>query len=365
MSRSTKATIYLDAIKSNYRLAQTLAPESNNIVVIKANAYGHGLIEVARALEDLVAAFAVALFDEAVLLKEAGINKPILILQGVHNTSELEYATQNNIWLMLHNDEQVEMLCNSEITDSLKVWLKLDSGMHRLGLDEVCYSKNYQKLIKKFKHKSESKIVLCTHFSNASDIETTIVAQQIDVFRKANNNLNSPYNHLISLANSAAIMGFEIAHSDWNRPGIMLYGISPFDQPHPNDSALKTTMSLTSEVVGITKVAANEGVGYGKEWVAQQNSVIATVCIGYADGYPFSAKSGTPVWVAGQKAYLVGRVSMDSITINITDCQGVKVGDLVELWGCNIDAVEVAANANTIAYELFTSVSSRVPRIYN
>ena len=364
MSRNTKATIHLDAIKSNYQLAQRLAPKSKNIAVIKANAYGHGIIEVAQALEDLVPAFAVAIIDEAVSLREAGITKPILILQGVQSSSEVEFAIQNNLWLMLHSLDQVETLCSLKLPETFKAWLKFDSGMHRLGLDEDNYLKSCQMLADKFQQTSEAQIVLCTHFSNASDTSTSTVEQQKTYFEKVNKKLNTELNHALSLANSAAIMGFDMAHSDWNRPGIMLYGISPFEQPQVIDEQLKPTMTLSSEIIGLRDVAAGEGVGYGKEWVAEENSTIATVCIGYADGYPFRAVPGTPVWVAGQKAYLVGRVSMDMITINVSGCNAVKIGDTVELWGSNIDAASIAAKANTIGYELFTSVSNRVPRIY-
>ncbi len=364
MSRNTQVSIHLDAIKSNFNVAQNLAPQSKNIAVIKANAYGHGMLKVAQTLEDIVPAFAVAIFDEAVTLREAGIQKPILILQGVHSCEELEYAIQHNFWLMVHNQSQLEILLKYPIVGDLKIWLKLDSGMHRLGFDSVQFQFAFSQLSYKNPKTIQQNLVLCSHFCAASNSETDSVDSQLKLFNQTISNLDNHSKFEKSLANSAAIMGFESSHVEWNRPGIMLYGVSPFDHPHSKDNLLKPTMTFTSEVIGLRKVAAGEGVGYNHQWIAEKAETIATVSVGYADGYPFAAKSGTAVIVAGQKAELVGRVSMDMISINVSKCNHVNIGDKVELWGQNLAAATIAKSANTIGYELFTGVSARVPRIY-
>lgn len=359
MPRHTKATIHLAAIVANYQLANKVAPSSKNIAVIKADAYGHGSIQVAQALEPFVPAFAVAIFEEAVLLRSAGINKPILVLQGINEPSELDFAANENIWTMVENEEQAKLITQTPLKVPLNVWLKLDTGMNRLGLDNT----QLEPVINQLTPCTwvDNKIVLSSHLACASDPSDIMTKNQITKFTE----LTKDVNLSTSIANSAALLGFPETRMDWNRPGIMLYGLSPFDKFNPQDKLLKPAMTFSSTVISIRDVKKGEHVGYGNFWTADKPSAIATIAVGYADGYPRHAANGTPLLIAGQKSHLAGRVSMDMITADISQCTDIKIGDPVELWGETINANEVARCAETIGYDLLTGVSQRVPRDYD
>jgi len=358
MPRNTKAIINLDAIKTNYLLANQATPASKNIAVIKANAYGHGSVQVAKTLEPLVPAFAVAIFEEALELREAGISKPILILQGINDKAELEYATTHDLWTMVVNEIQTKLITESPLTSRLQAWLKIDSGMNRLGLNEF----NLIKVLEQLQNCQwvDENIVLSSHLASASDLSNSKTAKQIQQF----NHLTAGLNLTKSIANSAALLGFPETGLDWNRPGIMLYGLSPFDHFHPMDKRLTPAMSFTSTVIAIREVKKGDTVGYGDSWKAEHTSTIATIAVGYADGYPRHASNGTPLLISSQEASLAGRVSMDMITADISQCKAIKIGDPVELWGDTVNANDVALCANTIGYDLVTGVSQRVPRFY-
>ncbi len=358
MARHTKAIIHLDAIKANYQLANQLAPDSQNIAVIKANAYGHGCIEVARHLESMVPAFAVAFIEEAVELRDGGITKPILILEGINEPAELEYAIHHDIWVMVESELQCKLITASALQSKLHVWLKLDTGMHRLGLSEKHFPVVYEQL-SSCAWVSDA-MVACSHMACASDTDSDMTRQQLKRFLALTKDLSLT----TSIANSAALSGFPKTRLHWNRPGIMLYGVSPFDSTHPLDINLKPAMTFTSTVIGIRNIEKGETVGYGATWKAKESATIATIGAGYADGYPRHAANGTPILVAGQNAKLAGQVSMDMITADVSQCSGIKIGDPVELWGEHVNANDVAFSAKTISYELLTSVSQRVPRVY-
>jgi alanine racemase len=360
MSRPAKAVVNLNALRHNYQLAQRQG-DAQAIAVIKANAYGHGAVAVARALEDLAPAFAVAAIEEALELREAGIRLPILLLEGPFSTDELAIAAEQNFWLMLADASQVEMVQQVSLESlpaPLTIWLKFDSGMHRLGLDGETGRSAYQTL-RALDHVNDD-IVLASHFACADELDDGFTNQQLTNFREMTAGLDAP----VSLSNSAAILGWPEAHGQWLRAGIMLYGASPFMHSHPQGDQLQAVMSLESAVIGIRRIVAGASVGYGKSWVAQRDSVIATVAMGYGDGYPRHAPSGTPVLVNGQRASLVGRVSMDMITVDVTDLDTVNAGDPVVLWGQELPLNEVAMAAGTISYELVTRMPLRTPRIY-
>ena len=354
MYRKTEAHINLDAIRANLAVAGSLAPGSQSVAVIKADAYGHGMLRVAAALQDLAPAFAVATIDEALELRESGMRHAILVLQGATSAAAYEAAAANSLTLVVHTQEQVAGLLAARV--AVPVWLKIDSGMHRLGLlpDEcadVC-----QRLL-------DGDIdvqVVCTHFACADDLDSDATAQQIERFTSATASLNLPR----SLANSAAILTRPESHAEWVRPGYMLYGNSPLSVDVDAAHQLQPAMTLQSEIIAIRELRPGESVGYGARWTAQRPSTIGTVAIGYADGYPRHAPSGTPTSVNERIAPLVGSVSMDSLAVDLTGHNGVAVGDRVELWGERIAVNDVAAAAGTIGYELLTSVSNRVPRIY-
>lgn len=354
MYRKTEAHINLDAIRANLALAASLAADSQSVAVIKADAYGHGMLRVAAALQDLAPAFAVATIDEALELRESGIRNTILVLQGATSGPAYEAAAANGLTLVVHSREQVASLLEARI--SVPVWLKIDSGMHRLGLAPGECAAVHQRLV----DGGIDVQVVCTHFACADDLDSDATAQQIERFSSATDGLGLPR----SLANSAAILTRPESHAEWIRPGYMLYGNSPFTTDIDVACDLQPAMTLQSELIAIREVQPGESVGYGVRWTAQQPSIIGTVAIGYGDGYPRHAPGGTPTRVNGHVAPLVGSVSMDSLAVDLTGHDRVVVGDRVELWGESISVNDVAAAAGTIGYELLTGVSSRVPRIY-
>ncbi len=355
--RKTEALIDLDAIRQNYALACALAPQSKNIAVIKADAYGHGMRNVAEALQDVVPALAVAIIDEALELREAGITVPLLVLEGANSVAACEAAAANNLSLLVHSHEQVSILLQADLSAHVTIWLKVDTGMHRLGVspDEL------KSALDKLQSGGQELAVLCTHLACADDLANDATSEQIEKFRACTAGLGLP----LSIANSAGILGWPESYANWNRPGYMLYGNSPMVSDIETAKGLKPAMTLRSEIIAIREVSPGESVGYGGRWTATRPSTIATVAVGYADGYPRHAPNGTPTQVNGKLAPLVGAVSMDMISIDLTDHDNVTAGDSVELWGVAIPVGEVAAMSGTIGYELLTGVTARVPRRYS
>ncbi len=362
MLRNTQAVIHLEHIRHNYELAKRWASGSNNMAIIKANAYGHGSLEVAKHLAPHVPAFGVAILQEAVELRQAGIETPILILQGVQTAEECNIASQLNCWLTIHSLTQLQVLVATPLDSIIKVWLKVDSGMHRLGLS----GPELKKAISVIQSCQwiHSDYVVTSHFACASQLDNRQNHQQLAVFTQMLTTAQVESSIAKSFANSAALLNCSESHFDWNRPGIMLYGGSMFDSPHPREQQLRAAMTFESEVIAIRKVAKGDAVGYGHAWRASQDSLIATVAAGYADGYPRNAISGTPVLINGEQAKLTGTVSMDMLSVDVSDISPVKVGDKVELWGTNLAVSKVAESAQTISYDLLTRVSPRVPRVY-
>ncbi len=359
MARPTQALIDLDALRDNCKLARSLSGDGKLMAVVKANAYGHGAVPVARALEPLVNAFAVACIEEAEELRSSGIELPIMLMEGVFEASELDIAVQRGYWVMVQNEFQLSAIECHTLEQPLTCWLKLDSGMHRLGfsLDQA------PTLLARLRDcpAVAEEIVLATHLACADELGNEHTREQITRFRQHTESLGAP----CSLANSPGLLGWPEARAEWNRPGVMLYGPSPFHQPQADADRLKPVMTLRSGVIAVRDVAAGLPVGYGGAWIAERDSRIATVPVGYGDGYPRRAASGTPVLVNGQRAPLAGRVSMDMITVDVTDIPGVAVGDEVILWGSEPTANEVASHADTIGYEVMTRMLPRVPRNYS
>jgi len=357
--RPTTAIVRLNDIAANYRLAAGRAPASRSIPVIKANAYGHGMLAVAQCLEPMAPALAVAFMDEAVRLRDAGICKPILVLQGVSRAADLDEAATRGIWLLLHSYQQAEWLLSAKLQDSVRVWVKVDTGMHRLGFqphelerlcDKMCSSQNIKQ-----------GPVLCTHLACADVPADPMTLRQVESIRACAGKF-----HLdTSIANSAGILFWPQSHAQWNRPGYMLYGHCPSGSFNVDAHGLKPAMTMSSEIIAIREIAAGEGVGYGHDWVARRPSKIGTVAIGYGDGYPRHAPSGTPVLVNSVRVPLAGRVSMDAICVDLTGIDNVRVGDKVELWGRNLSVNEVAASAGTIGYELLAGLTGRAPLQYH
>ena len=361
MSRPTSAIIDLKALRENFYLAQQLAPNSESMPMVKANAYGHGMIEVANALADSAPAFGVACIEEALALRKANIKQPILLLEGPHSADEIGIAEKHGFWLMLENHNQLQAILSAHLSNPISVWLKLDTGMHRLGFKPEDLQHIYKQLSDSANVADD--IVLATHFACADDLESDFTDRQLQCFNSAIDTLDFPAP--TSLANSAAILGWPSIEDNWQRPGYMLYGASPFSKPQKNADQLQQVMHFQSAVISIRNISAGESVGYTANWTAQRNSIIATVAVGYGDGYPRHAPNGPPVLIDGVRCPLVGRVSMDMITVDITDLNtDIKIGTDVTLWGPALSVTEVAMHCGTIGYELLTRMPARVPRIY-
>ncbi len=356
--RPTRATVRLDAIANNLKVAHGFAPQSKIMAVIKANAYGHGAIAVARVLQANVPAFAVAFIDEAVQLRDAGISRPILILQGTTTASDVAEAAARDFWLMAHSRQQVERILNTSTAKPVQVWIKVDTGMNRLGLAVDELDGCIEALLAS--ENTCDEMVLCSHLACADELGHPMTMKQIEMSRGLTNRHKLP----LSLANSAGILCWPQSHAEWNRPGYMLYGNSPFLSLSAAESGLQPAMSMQSEIISIRELSAGEGTGYGQSWVAEKASTIGVIPIGYADGYPRHAANGTPVLVNGKRVPLVGRVSMGMITVDLSGIEPVKSGDSVELWGENLSVNEVAQSAGTIGYEILAGLTGRVPISY-
>ncbi len=357
MARNCIASIDLNAITKNYLYAKSLAPESIAIAVIKGNAYGHGAVKVARHLEPLADCFAVACIEEALELRNAGISQtPILLLEGVFEDSELGLVDQHDLWMVVCNDLQIKWIVKSNPINKYNIFVKIDTGMGRLGFKEDESPKIINDL-ENFDH--IKKITLMTHFSSADNHESSLTEAQIDKF----NNIAGNKQNDQSLANSAGIMAWNNSHNEYTRPGIMLYGSSPFPF-NEQLNELTPVMTLETSLISLKKFKVGDKIGYGGRYVCKQNTLIGVAAIGYADGYPRSAKDGTPVFINGGIARLAGRVSMDMITVDLTGIKNPKIGDRVELFGSNVSVDEVANYCDTISYEIFTQITNRVYKTY-
>jgi alanine racemase len=348
------ATIDTGALRHNLDVIRRRAPRSRVMAVIKANAYGHGLVSVARALES-ADAFAVARVDEGLALREAGIRNPVVLLEGVFDAEQLGAAATSQFQLVVHTREQIELLRAAPSGVRFKVWLKLDSGMNRLGFKGAEFGAAHAAL--SILPAVAQPVNLFTHLASADLPELPTTHEQLTVFHQAT--LDLPGER--SVENSAGLLGFPEAQGHWVRPGLLLYGVSPFAGSIGLDHGLQPVMTLHSKVLAVKELRVGERVGYGGDWKAARSTRLAIAAAGYGDGYPRSLPSGAPVLVNGQRAPLAGRVSMDMIGIDVTDLgQAPRAGDPVILWGSGLPVEEVALWAQTIPYELLCGISQRV-----
>ena len=350
------AHIELDysALLHNLRRVREYAPNSRLMAVIKANAYGHGLITIAKQINQEVDAFAVARLDEALFLRESGIKQRILVLQGFSHADEVPLLQQNQLEVVIHTEGQLEILESINQPGALKVWLKIDTGMNRLGIQPTQFDVILSRLKKCcLVHQS---IVFMTHFANADDCQDVKTAQQLQLFNEVLKNQPG----IKSSANSAGLIAWPETQQDWVRPGLMLYGVSPILGKTAEQLDLKPVMSLYSRIISIKQVKQGQVVGYGGCWRAESDTLIGIVSIGYGDGYPRHANTGTPVLINNKRAPLIGRVSMDMLSVDLSHIIGVKLGDTVKLWGDGLPVEEVAARAGTIPYTLLCGITRRV-----
>ncbi len=354
--RPAQALIDLAALRHNYQLARECSG-GKALAVVKADAYGHGAVPCAQALQAEADGFAVACIEEALELRAAGITQPILLLEGFFEASELALIDQHQLWCVVHSLWQLDAIEQARLSRPLRVWLKLDSGMHRVGLFPEQYQAAYQRLQASGK---VDKIVLMSHFARADELDCARTEEQLAVFNAAREGLQAE----VSLRNSPAILGWPQVPSDWVRPGIMLYGATPFEQTQALAAQLKPVMTLQSKIISVRELPTGEPVGYAARFVAERPTRVGVVAMGYADGYPRHAPTGTPVAVDGQLTRIIGRVSMDMLTVDLTDLPQAGLGSRVELWGAQVLASDVATQAQTIPYQIFCNLR-RVPRLYS
>ena len=357
MTRRTRAVIHPEALRHNLAQARQAAPQSRVMAVIKADGYGHGLLRVAAALRR-ADAFAVTCLEEAIPLREAGYAHPILLLAGPFEPSELEACRRYRLDIVVHAPWQVELLEAASAGRALSVWLKIDSGMHRLGLMPEQVPELHRRLTRCAAVNTHIRLI--THMACADDRDDLrSTPGQVQRFAEAGAGLDGER----SLANSASVLGWPETHADWVRPGVMLYGVDPFCDEVAERPALQPAMTLCSPLIAVRHLAAGERIGYGGTWACPEDMPVGVVAIGYGDGYPRHAPSGTPLLVNGHRSRLLGRVSMDLICIDLRGLeQQVQVGDDVVLWGRGLPVEQIAALSGTIGYELLCGVSPRVYR---
>jgi len=367
--RPARARIDLAALVHNYQLARTLG-RSRALAVVKADAYGHGAAACARALDGLADGFGVAAIEEAIELREAGIRAPILLLEGFFAADELALIEQHQLWTVIASPWQLDALERHRASRPWTLWLKLDSGMHRLGFDLADYPAAWRRVQALAWVEN---IVAMTHFARADELvcrsdSHTHTHEQLQRFHAALRDADIAYGTQASVANSSAVLGGPLMscagrECEWIRPGLMLYGVSTLHQLNMHSAALRPVMQLESAIIAVRELDAGEPIGYGGTFTTAHSTRVGVVALGYADGYPQDAPAGTPVLVDGQRTRLIGRVSMDMLTVDLTDLANIGIGSPVELWGRNLPVAEVAHATGTSPYRLLSGLK-RVTRSY-
>ncbi|CEK10204.1 alanine racemase [Legionella hackeliae] len=355
MARPTRVQIDATALLHNLNFIKRRALNSKVIAMVKANAYGCGLSAVVPVLEGQVYAFGVACLEEAMAIRALGVRSDCVLFQGIFSPDELYAAASHKLQCVIHQPHQLQWLLSTPLSNKIKIWVKVNTGMHRLGFDpqEVYGVMDALRTCPWV----DSEIGLMTHLACADEPENPSNQNQLRIFRE----LDLPDTQLIkSISNSAAILALPDTHADVVRPGIMLYGVSPFSHQIGQELGLMPVMRFVSAISALHHYPANARIGYGGTWQTSRPSIIGVVAVGYGDGYPRHIAENTPVWVNGTHAPIVGRVSMDMLTVDLTHCPGVKIGDAVELWGQHIPVESIALSAGTIAYELLCQFSPRV-----
>jgi len=351
MPRPIIARIQPDAIRHNLQLAKHSAPNSRVWAVIKANAYGHGIERIYSALS-VADGIALLDLDEAVRVRELGWTKPVLLLEGVFEARDVEIADAQRLTVAVHCDEQLDLLSAAKPRRPIDIQLKMNSGMNRLGFRPGAYVQAWQRARET---PAIGEIGLMSHFANA---DGGAIDWQVDEFDATTKDLPGTR----SLSNSAAVLWHPHAHRDWVRPGTILYGASPTGSVrHVTGFPLRPAMSLSSKIIGVQTLAPRETIGYGRTFEAEREMRIGVVACGYADGYPRHAPTGTPIAVDGIRTRIVGRVSMDMLTVDLTPCPAAGIGSRVELWGDQVKVDEIAEASGTIGYELLCALARRVP----
>lgn len=355
MTRPIYASIDVNALQHNFNQVKRLSPESRIMAIVKADAYGHGLLLCCHALKE-ADSFGLLDLGDAITLRKGGFSHPICLLEGFFSGDEIPLIVENNFEPVIHSDWQLDILDNTPQEIGLAVWLKIDTGMHRLGF----VPEQFKSVLKRLSAmKCIRRVSVMSHLSDADLLKKPKTAHQLKEFLTITEEASGIDR---SIANSAAILAHPDCHLDWVRPGIMLYGSSPFVDLSASNLNLRPVMSLRSEIISIKDCQKDDTVGYGSSWHCQQDMKVGVVACGYGDGYPRHAPSGTPVMVAGKLTQLIGRVSMDMITVDLRGIDSATTGSSVELWGREVAVDTVAERAGTISYELLCGVTERVKR---
>jgi len=353
VSRDVIASIDRAAFQHNFNLVRKLTAGASIWAMIKSSGYGHGLLRTAKWLTE-VDALGVACVEEALALRRANIIVPIFVMAGFLDETELRLFEENNIGAVIHHGTQLQILENYKFSKPLNIWLKIDTGMHRLGFAVEEFDEVYDRLQKI--SAVQKPFGIMTHLADADNKNKQHTENQIRQFLKVTKHIDAPK----SIANSAGILAYSHAHANWVRPGIILYGVSPFADRTGQLEGLKPVMTLTAKLIAKKILKKNNFIGYGCTWSAPEDMPVGMVAVGYGDGYPRHAVSGTPTLIKGKICPLVGRVSMDIISIDLRSYPDAKVGDTVTLWGEGLPIEKVAAYADTIGYGLLCGVTQRV-----
>lgn len=362
MSRPARALLDANALRHNLERVRYYAPQSKILAIVKANAYGHGIVWAARALRK-ADAFGVASIEEGIELRTSGVTQPICLLEGFFEASEIALLIQHKLDTVVHHEAQVAALeqMPASAAATLDVWLKIDTGMHRLGFAPAIAPTMHARLTA---CKGVRRVRFMTHFANADNTFDSTTPAQIERFTAAiSAGETGAGSGERSLANSAGIVAWPASRLEWVRPGIMLYGVSPLIGRSAAELGLKPVMSLASAVIAVHRLRKGDAVGYGGDWICPEDMPVAVVAIGYGDGYPRQLAAGTPVLLNGRRVSLIGRVSMDMITLDLRAQPDARVGDPVVLWGAGLPVEEIAARAGTIGYSLLCGVTPRIPRV--
>ena len=353
MSRPAHVIINQSAIRHNLNKVRQMAPDSQIMAIVKADAYGHGVEHVTPAMQE-VNAFGVACLEEASALRSLGISKPIVLLEGHFSKDEFAAISQLHLDLVIHHQSQIDMLQAVALKTPLNVWIKIDTGMHRLGFDPA----EVPQVIRFMQGSANvsDNIRLMSHFATANEKDMSFVRKQTDSFYT----IAEQYKLERSFCNSAAVINDSQSHMDWIRPGLMMYGISPFAESTGKNHGLIPAMSLKSKLISVKRLQAGETVGYGATWTCPETMPIGIVAAGYGDGYPRHAPSGTPILVNDKVCQLIGRASMDMLAVDLRHADNAAVGDEVLLWGENLPVEEIARAANTIPYQLVCAMHKRL-----
>ncbi len=350
------ATVDLAAIRHNLAQVRLRAPQSKVMAAVKADGYGHGAVPVGLALEAAgVDALAVACLEEALVLREAGITVPITLLEGVLSLEEAQEAARRQLQIVIHDRWQLELL--QALDTDVAIWFKLDSGMHRLGFPLAQAAALHEALQA---HPHWRLQGWMTHLACADETDNAMTPRQIAAFEKAMQGLPGPR----SIANSAGLLAWPQARVDWVRPGLMLYGASPLPHKVGADLGLQAAMRVESRLIAVREIEAGETIGYGASYRCEQRMRVGVVAVGYADGVHRILPTGAPVLIHGRRAAIIGRVSMDMITVDLRGLPQAEVGDTVLLWGPALPAEEIAQWAGTLAYELFCGLTNRVHYVH-